>query len=280
MAPRIHTLPAGPAPRPLYALLWTLLLGATGFVMGFAALQRITVGMDLQAGDVLRASLAPALLCGAVASGASLFRSPRRVALAAFLFSLPAAIACTPLTLLFARLEDSFFHHYVQLLLAATVLGAIVALPLGVLFGLVHAALLGTLEALRGRRALTGLSSTLLFGGAGWFVVGLGVVGLTPASAVHRELGQQLGALLAAAGALLALLSLARIGWILLQLAWARRGRHRSWVVEAPRERDASLAPLLAFGPADAVLRCRLRTADGPFRSGDATVAVARVSRR
>lgn len=262
--------PRLPGRRALFALT----TGAAGYTMGWAAFAFIfgPHGKALQGGGEASlppvVAMVPGLLCVGVGLAASGSRSVKSGASVAFGSAVGLSLLCPPLTFLWLTLvyEPSWFRgdEGVALMLVS-IFGQLIAIPLGVAFGLVFAAQAAALRAVLDRPARAGRAAVLVTIGLGWMAVG----------AVSLQAGWPLfalGAVATAAGAL-------GYGRRRRLVRRARAGTLTGWaVVPAAEAPDVKALPrLFPFGEAADVLVRRAHAAQGPFRAGDVSEPVARV---
>lgn len=272
--------------------------GVAGYLMGTAVLASLLpIERFHPNGPVglLAVGLAPGLLSATAAWLGARASSAVTTALLTLVGSLVASLFCPPFTWVLLAITggdtqtDSFLGggDALGVLVLVTILGAFLAAPLGVLFGMVFSAANAIVCALHERTARGTRDLALVALGLGMCAVS--AVSIAFLFDVSEDPGDPtipfpaplvgLAALAGGLGALAALVGAVRAIARHALVLRMRRGRLAGWaVVDAREVAGAADAPrLFAFGDADRVLVRRATTADGPFRSGETAIAVARV---
>lgn len=284
-----------PLPRGL-AIAWC---GAAGYVMGTAALAGILLSERFDpngALGLLAVGLAPGLLSAAAGWLGTRIERPGLAFVVTVVASLAVSALCAPSTWILLALTggqtqiDTMIggDSAVGLLVLVTVIGAFVAAPLGVIFGILFALGVSLVLALRRRPSRGAIDVALAGLGAGALVVGAlsadYLVEHYPTAVSWRavEVPWPLVAValgFATLGALAMLLGAVRLVARHGLVARARRGRARGWqVVDAGAVPGADAVPrLFPYGDATRVLVRHAAAEAGPFRSADTASAVARV---
>ncbi|MEZ4337556.1 MAG: hypothetical protein R3B82_13130 [Sandaracinaceae bacterium] len=273
--------------------------GGAGYVMGLSALSTILASEHFDPNGplgLLAVGLAPGLLSAAGGWVGSRLESPFVGLVVTIMSSLAASVLCAPLTWVLLAVTGGNTQvgsmvgggSALGVLTLVTIIGAFVAAPLGVFFGVLYGAVVALVQALR-RRPARGARDLALFGlGLGATAIGVasayylvrvhpGAVTYAPSEIPWIVVG--LAVIYASVGAVAALLGGALLILRHGHVALAQRGRRAGWtVVDLESVDDASSLPrLFPFGAARRVL-VRQETAEvGPFRSGDTATALARV---
>lgn len=272
-------LPSWPA-RALTGAIAVLPLGFVGGLAGMHAVLDVpALTHDPMFGGperfVVGASIVAALSAIAGALG-SLPRRPILVFLATAGLTLGVSLICAPLTYL-ALAEGGGGHGPADLLFAVVVVGALMAAPFGLAFAGAYAPLVALMRWARERDAAVSRASSWLFAGVWWAIAGTALAHLGGAN-LQITSSLSVADLLSALGLALVLACAARLVWIAIWLDRVARGRASGWALEPAGAAHASLAPVLPWGPNDGVIVRVHDAAAGPFRSGEARVALWRAS--
>lgn len=287
--------------RPLPSWLGAAWCGVAGYAMGTPVLATILESERFHpngALGLLAVGLAPGLLSAAAGWLGARGQRVATVVLLTMVGALVASLFCAPLTWILLAVTGGETQigavgtgsSAAGVLVLVTIIGAFLAAPLGILFGMIFTVGTTALRVLADRPARSARDLAAIILGLGTAAIGAASVGYLlevhaaqgpnwPVGA-HYEVPWGLvsvSATIAIVGGLAALDGALRAFGRGRAVARARRGELPGWaVVDASTVEEAPTLPrLFAFGEPASVLVRRETSERGPFRSGETATAVA-----